>query len=315
MPPVIPLQDCVFDVAEWARDEEYEVYRVGSRPKELLVSPHESPSPVLKPSHRYLFKESSKNYPAQYWAEVIAHRIGQLAGVIVPPAFAARDSRTGRVGTLIEWFYPYPETAGIRFVHGGDYLKRLIPDFDFKTGRQHNLANVLRFLRILQRRKGLQSPVAYWSRVFAFDALIGNTDRHQDNWGLVWAWRGSGSTVTFAPAFDNGTSLGHELLEERLEQIAGSDALDRYISRGTHHMRWQLGGPKLGHFEMLERFVAKYPVARRGVREVAAIPVDSIAAELEAIATLADGTEFTRLRSHFVLNLTTRRHALLRGVQ
>lgn len=39
--------------------------------------------------------------------------------------------------------------------------------------------------------------------MFVYDALLGNTDRHAGNWGLLY----KDGTWTFAPIFDNGASL------------------------------------------------------------------------------------------------------------
>jgi hypothetical protein len=110
---------------------------------------------------------------------------------------------------------PAPE----RFVHGVDYLKRVIPDFDFKTGRQHNFRTVLAILRLVHRTRNLQMPLLFWARTLTFDSLIGNTDRHQENWGLLWSTAVDGRRPRFAPAFDNGTSLGHEQTEANLKKI------------------------------------------------------------------------------------------------
>ena len=86
--------------------------------------------------HRYLFKQSSPRYPTQFWAEVLAFRIGKLIGVDVPPACAAIDSLRGVDGALIEFFFGRPNAfQSESFVHGGDYCVKLMPDYDRKKGR------------------------------------------------------------------------------------------------------------------------------------------------------------------------------------
>lgn len=309
-----PLQDAIFDVASWPRDEEYEVYPVGSRPKELLIAPDPVPSSILRAGHHYLFKASSHNYPAQFWAEIIAYRVGLVSGVRVPPAFAAYDSRTGQPGALIEWFYDMRRGSGSeRFVHGVDYLKRVIPDFDFKTGRQHNLRTVLSILNLAHRIRGLQLPLLFWARTFAFDSLIGNTDRHQENWGLLWSTAAGGRRPRFAPAFDNGTSLGHEQTEANLRKFTDAAYLARYVGRGRHHMRWELEGDRVGHFAMLERLTEAYPASRRAIRNVAHCSMNDIAAEILSIKRLGGEMGLTAERSAFVLALLQRRHHLLQA--
>lgn len=73
---------------------------------------------------------------------------------------------------------------------------------------------------------------AWWCDTLLFDALIGNTDRHHDNWGLLWS---TAHCVRMAPVFDNGTSLGHEIYPNKMPAFRDVRYVSRYISRGRHH--------------------------------------------------------------------------------
>ncbi|QDZ09089.1 hypothetical protein FPZ24_07075 [Sphingomonas panacisoli] len=208
------------------------------------------------------------------------------------------------------------QTVGTdRFVHGVEYMKRIIPDFDVKTGSQHNLRTVLAFLNAVRARRSMPSPILYWARTFAFDALIGNTDRHQENWGLLWSNSGTVPRVRFSPAFDNGTSLGHEITEAALPKFEDDVHLARYVSRGRHHMKWTLSDGRLGHFEMLHRLLESHPSARRAVRMVANAGWESIAEEINGVTQLARTIDMTQERSSFVLALTKYRHHLLQELR
>jgi hypothetical protein len=46
------------------------------------------------------------------------------------------------------------------------------------------------------------------------DALIGNTDRHHENWGILVKRTPRGRTGIIAPSFDHASSLGRELLDD-----------------------------------------------------------------------------------------------------
>lgn len=67
------------------------------------------------------------------------------------------------------------------------------------------------------------------------DALVLNTDRHDENWGLV---RNPATTVIhLAPTFDHASSLGRELTnEERARRLGGTDprfTLEAYVRKAT----------------------------------------------------------------------------------
>ena len=168
--------------------------------------------------------------------EVVAYQIGVQLGISVPPAFAAFDSSTGQCGALIEWFYR--ENKQI-FIPAGDVFQKINPNFDRRLGTQHNLVEARAFCDQLVGK----SSFVPLSLMLLFDSLIGNSDRHQDNWGyLVSALDeknedGTPKTeITFAPWFDNGTSMGHERFVHKVQ--GWSDArFQSYIERGCHHFR------------------------------------------------------------------------------
>jgi hypothetical protein len=112
-------------VSSWALDEDFPVYPVGSKPKRMLICPENVTDPHLIPGHAYLFKTAEGWRAQQVWAELIAYRIAALVGLDVPPCFIAIDSAAGLVGSLLEFFYGYPnEDEPARLVHGADVICR-----------------------------------------------------------------------------------------------------------------------------------------------------------------------------------------------
>jgi hypothetical protein len=72
-----------------------------------------------------------------------------------------------------------------------------------------------------------------------FDALVGNTDRHHQNWGVLIELRPrldqQTPSVAFqlAPTFDHGSSLGRELTDEARQRHLKEGTVGRYISKAT----------------------------------------------------------------------------------
>jgi hypothetical protein len=306
-----PLDQPV-DVARWLADEEFGIYPEGARDKSLLHSPEPAPFTFLVPNHRYLFKHSIERYPEQFWAEVIAYRTGCLLGVPVPPAFVAYDSDTGTCGSLIEWFLDYPGEPEERYVPGGDIMINMIEDYDRKKGRQHNFSHVALYHDLLKKLWSIEVEwLNYWCDMLLFDALIGNTDRHQDNWGLLWGHDVNGMPcVRPAPIFDNGTSLGHEIIEQNMGNFAERERMAKYVSRGHHHMRWRETDPKqLGHAEMIEVLVTRYPeLEKRVCEQLKGFNMGAFTSMIKVLTEFDVPVPLSAKRAEFIIELTGFRH-------
>lgn len=246
------------DVAGWCEDDEFARYPEGARPKSAYFPPKNGVPDFIVPSRRYLFKRSARRYPEQFWAEIAAYHIGCLLGVDVPLAVPAVHGSKGQCGALIQWFY---EDAGALYVPGGAFMQQAIPDFDREHGWQHNFHTIRVIFRAFHRSSFVLGDwLSDWGRIFVFDALCGNTDRHQDNWGIVAEMGADGMLHgRLSPAFDNGTSLGNELSEAHQGKWTAAD-LRRYVDRGMHHMKWHINdGDRLKHVDGAQRVVAMAP--------------------------------------------------------
>ncbi len=312
IPPLV--QQVLIDVSDWTPDAEFAIFPQGARAKEAYFAPAAVTDPVLVPNKRYLFKRSKRSYPDQFWGEIIAYRIGCLLGVPVPPAFYALNAGTQTPAALIEWFYTGPEL----FVLGGDFMKAIRPEYDREKGAMHNLEDVRVLMTALQNQGKLHPDVRWrqwWVDALLFDALIGNTDRHQDNWGLI-GMPAEGQTFKFwmAPCFDNGTSLGHERFSHRVEGWSDGQ-VSMYVNRGTHHVKWRLAmeePPINGHFLLLAQAIKAW----HGTGDIARDRLNFH--EDELLNSIADLTNFpgpvplTNGRLNFVIRLLRTRFKLLK---
>lgn len=304
------IQTAIFDVADWESDPEFGVFPQGARAKDAVFSPIQPPEIVLVPGKRYLFKRSKRSYPDQFWGEVIAYRIGCLLGVNVSPVFVAWNSGTGHCAALIEWFYNENIES---FVMAGDFLQMMHKGFDRKLGTQHNFMDNLRLLRMLSIRRILIEPYwrQWWIDALLFDALIGNTDRHQDNWGFIFKRSEQSNVCRLAPLFDNGTSLGHERFTDRVNLWTQTD-FDRYIVKGKHHLKWSMDDPVQGHFDLLQCAVDEWPDTLDAVRAKLNFPSEALSEVIGDLPELAAAIPLSKERYAFILRLLNERFTLLK---
>lgn len=174
---------------------------------------------------RMLFKEG---YPGsgEHWAEKIACEVAR--GIGLPHAEYDLAVCDGRAGVVSPIFVP----EGGRLIHGNELLARVVPEYE-ETKRfrasQHTLTRVLAVLRSPRvltplgwtQSPGLDNAVGVFIGYLLLDALIGNTDRHHENWGLI---KVPEVGLALAPTFDHASSLGrNESDTHRIERLKTRD--------------------------------------------------------------------------------------------
>jgi hypothetical protein len=107
---------------------------------------------------------------------------------------------------------------------------------------------------------GFDSFVGY----LMLDALIGNTDRHHENWGVVSLRSATGHSLTIAPTYDHASSLGRELSDEkrrgRLEFTGAGRSVADYANKAFSAF-WSLEGKRLTVLDVLRDAAAIRPEA------------------------------------------------------
>ncbi len=302
----------------WQRDDTYDgVYPSGSRVKDAYFSPKEPKDKCIKPDWRYLFKLSrttlTVEFPWQFWCEIIAYRFGSVIGVEVPPAHIGLSTiyknNVNTYAALIEWFYDENKDV---YITGEQIMVGLIKDFDTKRGKKHNFRKIRYFF--IDTKEALNC----WASILTFDTLIGNTDRHQENWGVVLKNAKlnpkESSEICLSPAFDNGTALCYEILEHKFD-LYEEDRLERYLKgkKAKHHMKWSLNVDPLNLYEFMKMFTIDFP-------EIIPIIVQRLSFTYEqveeALAPLVEAVsdpkyKLTRKRLDFVLKMIFGRKRLL----
>ena len=73
------------------------------------------------------------------------------------------------------------------------------------------------------------------------DALVGNTDRHHENWGVIGRDQpiGKNLILRLPPSYDHASSLGRELQDDkRLEKLKRPNAISSYVLKGRSPIYW-----------------------------------------------------------------------------
>lgn len=125
----------------------------------------------------------------------------------------------------------------------------------------HTLENVFHALDdVFTTEAGTRTAKRQLASYLVLDALIGNTDRHHENWGLLLTRSTSGLRGLLAPTFDHASSLGRELSDEKRRGRLGNGAVADYSEKGRGGIFWT-GSGRYGPspLDLVRQAAARYP--------------------------------------------------------
>lgn len=214
-----------FPIIEVQREMRREVEQIGSKPKFWFKFHGEN----------WLFKEAREN-TGEDWAEKIASEAANLLGL--PAHHAELAEYEEKRGCAVKSFLSSSDQV---LVHGNELLGGLITGYDKEKHwgqSDHTFDNIVAVLERLfpegpSRRRAASRMVGY----LVLDALVGNTDRHHQNWGVVMESRVDlenkrSFLLQLAPTFDHASSLGRELTDEARQTRLRDNSIESYIRKG-----------------------------------------------------------------------------------
>lgn len=184
----------------------------------------------------WLFKEARDN-TGEGWAEKIAAEVAALMGISAATVELAEYE--GRHGCASLMFVD--SARGEVLYHGNEILAGQVLGYDpAKKFRQsdHTLENIrIAIYKLFPKPEVHHSVLTALAGYLVLDALVGNTDRHHENWGLLLSPKLEGNTIagaelSVAPSFDHASSLGRELRDEKRLNIMRSAGVSAYVRKG-----------------------------------------------------------------------------------
>ena len=203
----------------------------------------------------WLFKYPREN-TGEHWAEKVAAEIATRLRILHGQVELAHLD--GTRGTATRSF-----TLGRQLFHGNQMLLKKVADYDADMvfGQSHHtLANIWRVMEGFKGRDAVNRAKCRFASYLVLDAVIGNTDRHHENWGLLLKRTETGWNGRVAPSFDHASSLGRELQDSARDRILQQRRVGRYAERGRGGMYWSEGdtrGPS--PLELARRAVSSGP--------------------------------------------------------
>lgn len=176
-----------------------------------------------------LFKYPREN-KGEHWAEKIAAEVARH--LKIPHGRVDLAVYNCIRGTVSDSFVN--ESQDQELVHGNQALYETVSEYDRNMSRRqsdYSLENILRALD--EKTDDPNDSKRQFAEYVVLDAVIGNTDRHHKNWGILRTPTGGGWTRTLAPSFDHASSLGRELSDDERDKRLCENSIGHYAERGS----------------------------------------------------------------------------------
>lgn len=238
----------IIDVRDWETRDFIIGVGHGTRDKSILKK-------TKKGKVYYMVKTYGKEV-GELRSEVCASHIGQLFSFPVQKSWLCKIPQykalglSHSIGVVIRMDVRRQRDTRYQhfredMVHGEAIVTMVKPSFSSlpsltASRNAYTLEVVMAGLReYVSRNPGSEIVWDQFFEMLVFDALIGGTDRHYNNWGILEV-ADSGEFVRLAPAFDNGVSLLWH--EAHLRKFVREALTGRFVSKGRSMFRKAGGG-------------------------------------------------------------------------
>ncbi len=220
----------VYPIVEVQRESVGETEEMGSKTKFWYLDPKDEKG-------YWLFKYPRRN-TGEHWAEKIAAEVAAL--LEIPHAKVELAIFSGEKGSVTQSF----AHADQELVHGNQMLEIAVHGYDLKrTFHQssHNLANIWQVMDwVFVEPEAAEREKLRLAEYVVLDALIGNTDRHHENWGILRERKDDHWVGFVAPSFDHASSLGRELQDARRDRTLAENRIGDYVEKGRGAIYWSV---------------------------------------------------------------------------
>ncbi|MED4571769.1 HipA domain-containing protein [Brevibacillus agri] len=259
----------------------------------------------------------------EMWAEKIASEIGKILGfsthTVDIACVAADDEIVGHYGldiSKLDSGMIYGALCHSFLVEGEESLVEgadMIMEYDFTYNR-----DILRgefevySYELLEKIFRKYNFIEELYKMMVFDTLIGNTDRHQDNFGIIRNEKTN--EIRFAPFYDNSSSLGRELPQHKIMlMMRDKQMFDAYLfgRKSSSLIKWGniQQHEKLNIFSLFQKIRECTPEISKYVSRIEQLSDNLIIQLLEKVPDVV----MTDLQKQFVIRLLiTRRDYMLR---
>jgi Phosphatidylinositol 3- and 4-kinase. len=213
-----------YDASDWPEQEYYNTG--GTRNKSVLQNPADESLYYFKTS----LKKPGRDYKYEFWSEIIASEVGNLLGFnVLTYDIAYNGTDLGCISKLMIKLGEEVLVGGHKYLTGHD------PSYD-PFNPEHKTRYTFQFIREALGKYGIKNDIKNIIKIIIFDSIIGNGDRHQENWSFIEKYiklkpklpSGIASMLKlevkvtvvmemgFSPIYDSGSCLAREIADDKI---------------------------------------------------------------------------------------------------
>jgi hypothetical protein len=234
----------------------------GDAPKQFIkLYTYEEDSGIRRQDVRswvpYIAKTAEKWYPHESVIEYMINRVGQTLGLVM------NDVKLLIINEQIRFLSKYFLTKNESLIHGAEICGEFLEDMELakqiadekKTARElFTFEFISKALQVIFSRNH-EKIINDLVRMLAFDALVGNNDRHFYNWGIIATKKKSNQLPKFAPVYDSARGLLWNISDEKIlhwlqMQKSSGKHIARYIDDACPRISVE-GNKEVDHFGLM----------------------------------------------------------------
>jgi hypothetical protein len=211
----------------------------------------------------YIAKTAEKWYPHESVIEYMINRIGQEMGLKMNEVKLVRAN--GQIRFLSKYFI----NSNLQLIHGAEICGEYLEDMPLAEEIANNKKSArelftFEFIRDAIRNvfpKDFEHLLTQLVKMIAFDAIVGNNDRHFYNWGVIATKKKTPILPKFAPLYDSARGLYWNRSDKALEHILGlhkqgNQTIHKYILDASPRISIE-ENKQANHFQLVD-FVKRY---------------------------------------------------------
>lgn len=164
------------EITNWQKNIHYSTG--GTRSKYIAIHP--------ETNYEYFFKGSKETengeirYPTEFWSEIVSSKIGQFLGFKMLDYNIAYDANhKQKIGCLSRSMVLHSEN---KLTEGITYLTGFNANYNPEKDKSKY---TFQFINSALKEFNLENYIENIIEIIIFDSIIGNSDRHQENWGVI----------------------------------------------------------------------------------------------------------------------------------